>query len=240
MAYDPFWLRDDIHNSQAERPREVGHGLPTCSRIGVESRQMAVLEDWTESVRLTWEHTRELAEVVCQSKVQRIENIPDQLGRLVSLDQSYSGKQFFALDQRGTLWACGKNFPDSAPLGDGSATERKAPVSVGGGFAEISLGRSHRVARKQDGSVWFWGAHHTSFGSPSWATVSPGWLAKGSGRFCGCCCSTPGPQGGCSLGLRASTSRGQAGVSARTAASSGRFDWVALSRRSHGNTQAWR
>jgi alpha-tubulin suppressor-like RCC1 family protein len=60
----------------------------------------------------------------------------------------------------GTLWCWGAN--DSGIVGDGSTTDRLAPVPVtalGASVAEVSVGDLFTCARKTDGSVWCWGAN---------------------------------------------------------------------------------
>ncbi|MDR2560491.1 MAG: Ig-like domain-containing protein [Holophagales bacterium] len=57
----------------------------------------------------------------------------------------------------GTLWAWGRN--QYGQLGDGTQTNRNAPVQVGddNNWETISAGHSHSLAIKQDGSLWGWG-----------------------------------------------------------------------------------
>ncbi|WP_147449992.1 MopE-related protein [Corallococcus carmarthensis] len=67
------------------------------------------------------------------------------------------GDHVLALKQDGTVWAWGAN--SSGQLGDGTSTERAAPVQVTGltDVASLAAGSYHSLAVKQDGSVWGWG-----------------------------------------------------------------------------------
>jgi hypothetical protein len=60
-----------------------------------------------------------------------------------------------ALKTDGSLWAWGDN--GSGQLGDGTRTDRLAPVQVGTGFTAVAAGDNHTVAVKADGSLWTWG-----------------------------------------------------------------------------------
>jgi len=63
-----------------------------------------------------------------------------------------------AVRQNGTAWAWGYN--GQGRLGDDSVTSRRSPVLVVGGFidwCQISAGRSHSIAVRQNGTAWAWG-----------------------------------------------------------------------------------
>ena len=62
-----------------------------------------------------------------------------------------------ALKSDGTVWAWGDN--EYGQLGDGTTTERSAPVHVQllSGITGIAGGGRHTVALKNDGTVWAWG-----------------------------------------------------------------------------------
>ncbi len=70
----------------------------------------------------------------------------------------------------GSVWAWGKN--DYGQLGDGTTTNRSAPVAVSGltsGVAQVAAGDSHSVALKSDGTVWAWGwDYNGQLGDGSW------------------------------------------------------------------------
>jgi alpha-tubulin suppressor-like RCC1 family protein len=63
-----------------------------------------------------------------------------------------------AVRANGTAWAWGNN--NSGELGTNDITSRSSPVSVVGGFTDwvqISIGLSHTVAVRANGTVWAWG-----------------------------------------------------------------------------------
>jgi alpha-tubulin suppressor-like RCC1 family protein len=64
-----------------------------------------------------------------------------------------------ALKSDGTVWAWGTN--ESGELGDGTTTDRSAPVQVIGltNAVAIAAGANHSIAIENDGSVWTWGAN---------------------------------------------------------------------------------
>ncbi len=69
------------------------------------------------------------------------------------------GAHNLALKDDGTLWAWGMNF--SGQLGDGSTTDRAAPVQVPDMSNVVSVAASSgsSFAVKSDGSLWAWGAN---------------------------------------------------------------------------------
>ncbi|MBM3496265.1 MAG: hypothetical protein FJX72_18380, partial [Armatimonadetes bacterium] len=62
-----------------------------------------------------------------------------------------------ALKSDGTVWACGLNR--YGQLGDGTTTDRAAPVAVSGlsGVVAVAAGEGHSLVLKSDGTVWAWG-----------------------------------------------------------------------------------
>jgi alpha-tubulin suppressor-like RCC1 family protein len=76
-----------------------------------------------------------------------------QITGAIALGSSHT----LALKSDGTAWSWGAN--NSGQLGDGSTTQRTAPVQVSGltGVTAIAAGGSHSLALKNDGSVWAWG-----------------------------------------------------------------------------------
>ena len=59
----------------------------------------------------------------------------------------------------GTIWTWGCN--NSGQLGNGTTVNRCSPVSLVGGFADwsqISMGVSHSMAIRSNGTLWSWGA----------------------------------------------------------------------------------
>ncbi|MDP9074786.1 MAG: hypothetical protein M3N98_11545, partial [Actinomycetota bacterium] len=62
-----------------------------------------------------------------------------------------------AIGTDGTLWAWGLNA--NGQVGDGTTTDRHAPVEIGGDthWQSVAAGGSHTVAIKSDGTLWAWG-----------------------------------------------------------------------------------
>ena len=67
------------------------------------------------------------------------------------------GQSTCARRSDGTVWCWGSN--QSGQLGDGTTTDREAPVEVQGltGAVGLTLGHGHACAVKGDGSAWCWG-----------------------------------------------------------------------------------
>lgn len=64
-----------------------------------------------------------------------------------------------ALKADGTVWGWGYNF--FGTVGDGSTTNRPAPVQVGiADVQSIAGGYAHSLALKRDGTVWAWGLNN--------------------------------------------------------------------------------
>ncbi len=65
-----------------------------------------------------------------------------------------------AIKSDGTVWAWGYN--NCGQLGDGSYTNRTAPVQVSGltGVVAVSAGSAYSLAVKADGTVWAWGINN--------------------------------------------------------------------------------
>jgi hypothetical protein len=61
------------------------------------------------------------------------------------------------LTSAGAAWCWGKN--DRGQLGDGTTTDRAAPVQVQGGhtFVQIASGWNHTCGRTSTGEIWCWG-----------------------------------------------------------------------------------
>lgn len=79
------------------------------------------------------------------------------LTNVVAVVASGSGWHSLALKADGTVWAWGRN--ERGALGDGTTTDRLAPVQVSGltGVRGIAAGTAHSIAVKADGTVWAWG-----------------------------------------------------------------------------------
>jgi hypothetical protein len=63
-----------------------------------------------------------------------------------------------AIKSDGSLWAWGNNSV-GGQLGDGTTTDRYAPVHVMDNVAQVSAGEYHTMAIKNDGSLWAWGVN---------------------------------------------------------------------------------
>lgn len=69
------------------------------------------------------------------------------------------GRHTLALGEDGTVWSWGVN--QYGELGDGTTTERLAPVQVRGltDVVAVAAGNYHSVALRRDGTVWTWGGN---------------------------------------------------------------------------------
>lgn len=67
-----------------------------------------------------------------------------------------------AVKTTGTLWGWGHN--GVGQLGDGTLTDRPAPVQIGSAanWSQVSLGSAHAMAVKADGTLWGWGSNGSS------------------------------------------------------------------------------
>ena len=89
---------------------------------------------------------------------------------------TYNG---FAVKDDGSLWAWGDNT--SGQVGDGTLTERHAPVLIGTRFKAVAAGSDHTIALKLDGSLYAWGGNaYGQLGNGS-TTSSPSPLLIGTG-----------------------------------------------------------
>ena len=92
------------------------------------------------------------------------ESLPSSVSGASSIAKVTTGvSHSLALKSDGTVWAWGKN--DYGQLGEGTTTDRNAPVQVkgigGSGYltdiVDIEAGKFHSIALKSDGTVVAWG-----------------------------------------------------------------------------------
>ncbi len=84
---------------------------------------------------------------------------PTPVGDLTDVVSADNGTGFsIALKKDGTVWAWGVNT--SGQLGDGTMSNRNAPVQVKGleDIAAVAAGSLYSLALGRDGTVWAWGA----------------------------------------------------------------------------------
>lgn len=79
------------------------------------------------------------------------------MGQVTAIADGGLGAHSLAVMEDGSLLAWGANL--SGQVGDGTTTNRIAPVSVSGDLspAEVAAGSQHSLALLDDGSVWAWG-----------------------------------------------------------------------------------
>jgi alpha-tubulin suppressor-like RCC1 family protein len=92
-----------------------------------------------------------------------------------------------AVKTDGTLWTWGSNT--TGQLGDGTTTQRVSPGTVAGGannWSQVSVGRTHTAAIKNDGSLWTWGCNASGQLGDATTTSrsSPGTVAGGGTTWC--------------------------------------------------------
>ena len=68
---------------------------------------------------------------------------------------SAGGNDTLAVMSDGTLWAWGYNI--FGELGDGTTTNRGAPVLIGADYVSVEAGSLHSFAFQADGTLWAWG-----------------------------------------------------------------------------------
>ena len=95
------------------------------------------------------------------------------------------------------VWSWG--FNGSGQLGDGTTTQRNAPVAADAGWKQVSAAAWHTLAVRADGTLWAWGDNSngelgdgttTNRLSPvqigtatSWAPVEAGSVSSSDGAF---------------------------------------------------------
>jgi alpha-tubulin suppressor-like RCC1 family protein len=87
----------------------------------------------------------------------------------------------------GTLWACGLNY--LGQLGDGTTTNRLAPVHIMNDVQDMAAGDYHSVVLKTDRSVWCFGSNDWGQLGDSTETSRPTpvkIMSDARGVFAGC------------------------------------------------------
>jgi hypothetical protein len=90
---------------------------------------------------------------VSQVATESVEPTGGQVFDSLAIGQNHT----CGLTSAGTVWCWGKN--DHGQLGDGTTTDRAAPVQVQGGhtFVQIASGWNHTCGRTAAGELWCWG-----------------------------------------------------------------------------------
>ena len=101
-------------------------------------------------------------------------NIPHQVGSDTWQYISAGGHHSLGIKSDGSLWAWGLN--NHGQLGDGTTTNRSAPVQIGLDTDWVSVaggGYQHTVALKSNGSLWAWGRNNYGQHGNGTTTNSP-------------------------------------------------------------------
>ncbi len=94
--------------------------------------------------------------VICRETVPNSAETVDASGQSLVL-LAVGDHHTCGLTATGTAWCWGQN--DHGQLGDGTTTDRPAPVQVQGGhlFVQLAAGFAHTCGRTSGGELWCWG-----------------------------------------------------------------------------------
>src|SRR6185295_6092748 len=75
----------------------------------------------------------------------------------------------------GTVWSWGYNTNSQLGIGSASPIPTVNPVLINtlSGISAISVGTSHSLALKSDGTVWAWGSNFAGLGNGSTQSATP-------------------------------------------------------------------
>jgi alpha-tubulin suppressor-like RCC1 family protein len=98
--------------------------------------------------------------------------VPVQVNTLANITQVAAGVySAYGVDNQGRAWAWGDNF--NGALGDGSMSDRRAPVRVSNlpaDVVQVAGGYDTGYALRANGTVWVWGTNAGSFGNGQYGT----------------------------------------------------------------------
>jgi len=165
------WYREETFINQWNfKNNTVNSDITLYAKWGVLTTFYAIqtsASNWVTAIRTDgslWEWEKNSfgdVTTTCWSTPSRIETDTDTDTDWVSVSQGYS--HTVAIKTDGTLWVWGANY--YGQLGDGTTT-RYTPTKIGSsdtwtsvsaGGRSSTVGESHTVAIKADGTLWIWG-----------------------------------------------------------------------------------
>ena len=151
-AYDGNLPIDDPLNMQRKTPLKVGEDfvdLRSSWQHAIGTKKDGSLWEWHADG--AWHSSDGALHLLTVGPVEALKLPYQQLVRGIG--------QNFAIDSAGKLWAWGRPGHTNVPLGNGAVESTGKHVLVGEQFSQIAVGEQHAIAKKVDGSIWFWGAH---------------------------------------------------------------------------------